>query len=158
MGLAHIENGRVRMVDVSEKEDVTRIAIAEGFIKLRSSTIEAILKERVAKGNVIAAANVAGVLAVKKTSELIPMCHPIPITSVKFDFNIESVGIRVRCTVKSKGKTGVEMEALTGVSVALLTIWDMVKNLEKDEYGNYPKTLIEVVRVVEKFKGGACDR
>ncbi|WP_290596020.1 MULTISPECIES: cyclic pyranopterin monophosphate synthase MoaC [unclassified Archaeoglobus] len=154
MEFTHIEDGKVRMVDVSEKEDVTRVSVAEGFIKLRSSTINAILNKEVAKGNVIAAANIAGVLAVKKTPELIPMCHPIPITSVKFDFDIESVGIRVRCTVKSKGKTGVEMEALTGVSVALLTIWDMVKSLEKDEYGNYPKTLIEVIKVVEKVKGG----
>lgn len=154
MEFTHIEDGKVRMVDVSHKDDVDRIAIAEGYIRLRSSTIEAILKKEVAKGNVIAAANVAGVMAVKKTPELIPMCHPIPITSVNFDFDIESVGIRVKCTVKSKGKTGVEMEALTGVSVALLTIWDMVKSLEKDEYGNYPKTLIEVIRVVEKIKGG----
>ncbi|WP_202319576.1 cyclic pyranopterin monophosphate synthase MoaC [Archaeoglobus neptunius] len=153
MAFTHIEDGKVRMVDVSEKEDVDRIAVAEGYIRLRSSTIEAILKKDVAKGNVIAAANIAGVLAVKKTPELIPMCHPIPITSVKFDFDIESVGIKVRCTVRSRGKTGVEMEALTGVSVALLTIWDMVKSLEKDEHGNYPRTLIEVVRVVEKVKG-----
>ncbi len=154
MELTHIEDGKVRMVDVSHKDDVDRIAVAEGYIRLRGSTIEAILKNEVAKGNVIAAANVAGVMAVKKTPDLIPMCHPIPITSVKFDFDVESVGIKVRCTVKSKGKTGVEMEALTGVSVALLTIWDMVKSLEKDEHGNYPITLIEVVRVVEKVKGG----
>ncbi|AAB89105.1 MULTISPECIES: cyclic pyranopterin monophosphate synthase MoaC [Archaeoglobus] len=154
MELTHIEDGKVRMVDVSHKDDVDRIAVAEGYIRLRSSTIEAIINKEVAKGNVIAAANIAGVMAVKKTPELIPMCHPIPITSVKFDFDIESVGIRVKCTVKSKGKTGVEMEALTGVSVALLTIWDMVKSLEKDERGNYPKTLIEVIRVVEKVKGG----
>ncbi len=154
MEFTHIEDGKVRMVDVSDKDDVDRVAVAEGYIKLKSSTIEAILKKEVAKGNVIAAANVAGVMAVKKTPELIPMCHPIPITSVKFDFDIEGAGIRVRCSVKSKGKTGVEMEALTGVSVALLTIWDMVKSLEKDEYGNYPKTLIEAIRVVEKVKGG----
>ncbi|AIG99137.1 cyclic pyranopterin monophosphate synthase MoaC [Archaeoglobus fulgidus] len=154
MELTHIEDGKVRMVDVSHKDDVDRIAVAEGYIRLRSSTIEAIINKEVAKGNVIAAANIAGVMAVKKTPELIPMCHPIPITSVKFDFDIESGGIRVKCTVKSKGKTGVEMEALTGVSVALLTIWDMVKSLEKDERGNYPKTLIEVIRVVEKVKGG----
>lgn len=154
MELTHIEDGKVRMVDVSHKDDVDRIAVAEGYIRLRSSTIDAIINKEVAKGNVIAAANIAGVMAVKKTPELIPMCHPIPITSVKFDFDIESVGIRVKCTVKSKGKTGVEMEALTGVSVALLTIWDMVKSLEKDERGNYPKTLIEVIRVVEKVKGG----
>lgn len=153
MDFTHIEEDKVRMVDVSEKKDVTRIAVAEGFIKLRSSTINAILNREVAKGNVIAAANIAGVMAVKKTPELIPMCHPIPITSVKFDFDVEKDGVKVTCTVKSKGKTGVEMEALTGVSVALLTIWDMVKSMEKDEYGNYPETSIEVIRVVEKIKG-----
>lgn len=153
MDFTHIEDGKVRMVDVSEKKDVTRMAVAEGFIRLRSSTIDAILNKEVAKGNVIAAANIAGVMAVKKTPELIPMCHPIPITSVKFDFDVGNEGVKVTCVVKSKGKTGVEMEALTGVSVALLTIWDMVKSMEKDEYGNYPETSIEVVKVVEKIKG-----
>ena len=152
MDFTHIEDGKVRMVDISEKDDVMRIAVAEGYIKLKSSTIQAILNQEVAKGNVIAAANIAGVLAVKKTPELIPMCHPIPITSVKFDFDVEQDGVRVKCTVKSRGKTGVEMEALTGVSVALLTIWDMVKSLEKDESGNYPETAIELIRVLEKVK------
>jgi cyclic pyranopterin phosphate synthase len=152
MDFTHIEDGKMRMVDVSEKEDVSRIAVAEGYIKLRTSTIQAILNQEVAKGNVIAAANVAGVLAVKKTPELIPMCHPIPITSVNFDFDVEGERIRVRCTVKSRGKTGVEMEALTGVVAALLTIWDMVKSLEKDESGNYPETAIESIRVLEKVK------
>lgn len=153
MEFSHIEGERVRMVDVSEKEDVPRMATAEGFIRLKRETVDAIVKNKVAKGNVIATANVAGVLAVKKTSELIPMCHPIPITSISFDFEIEESGIRVRCTVKSFGKTGVEMEALTGASVALLTIWDMVKSLEKDSTGNYPETRIEGISVVKKVKG-----
>lgn len=152
MEFTHVENGKVRMVDISKKEDVERVAVAEGFIRLRSPTVEAIVKNEVAKGNVIAAANIAGVLAVKKTWELIPMCHQIPVTSVKFDFEVSERGVRVTCTVKSVGKTGVEMEALTGVSVALLTIWDMVKSLEKDESGNYPETAIECIRVVEKIK------
>ncbi len=149
---SHIENGKVRMVDVSEKDVVLRIATAEGFIKLKKETIEAIKRGEVEKGNVIATAIVAGTLAVKKTSELIPMCHPIPITSVKFDYEFEDEGIRMLCEVRAFAKTGVEMEALTGVSVALLTVWDMVKSMEKDEKGNYPETAIKNVRVVEKVK------
>ncbi|MDI9610135.1 MAG: cyclic pyranopterin monophosphate synthase MoaC [Archaeoglobales archaeon] len=152
MEFSHIKKGKVAMVDVSNKEEVLRIAIAEGFIRLKRETIEAILNEKVVKGNVLATANIAGVLAVKKTPEIIPMCHPIPITSISLDFSVEKEGIRVRCTVKAIAKTGVEMEAITGVSVALLTIWDMVKSLEKDESGNYPSTCIENVKVLEKVK------
>ncbi len=153
MEFTHVDGERVRMVDVSDKSEVVRVATAEGFIRLRTETVRAILENRVAKGNVLATANVAGVLAVKKTPELIPMCHPIPITSVAFDFDITEEGIKVECTVKSVGRTGVEMEALVGVTSALLTIWDMVKSLEKDENGNYPHARITDIRVVEKFKG-----
>ncbi|TDA26483.1 MAG: cyclic pyranopterin monophosphate synthase MoaC [Archaeoglobi archaeon] len=152
MEFSHLDGERVRMVDISSKNDVLRTATAEGFIRLKRETIEAIIGNKVAKGNVLATANIAGVMAVKKTPELIPMCHPIPLTSISFDFKIEGEGIRVRCTVKSLGKTGVEMEALVGVSVALLTIWDMVKSLEKDETGNYPLASIEHLRVLEKKK------
>lgn len=152
MEFSHMRDGKARMVDISEKEEVLRIAIAEGFIKLKKETIEAILSDKIAKGNVIATANLAGILAVKKTPELIPMCHSIPITSVSFDFEVEKEGIRVRCTVKAIARTGVEMEAITGVSVALLTIWDMVKSLEKDESGNYPSTSIEKIIVLKKLK------
>ena len=141
------------MVDISEKKDVVRIAKAEGFIRLKKDTIDAIKSGKVPKGDVLATANIAGILAVKKTPELIPMCHPIPITSVSIEFEVTDEGVKAVCTVKSVGKTGVEMEALTGVSVALLTIWDMVKALEKDETGNYPHTVIEYVRVVKKVKG-----
>ncbi len=152
MEFTHIEGDRVRMVDISKKRDVRRSAIAEGFIKLKKETIKAIVNNMVAKGNVLVTANVAAVMAVKKTSELIPMCHPIPITSVTLDFDVEEDGVRVRCMVKSTGKTGVEMEALTGVSIALLTIWDMVKSMEKNEEGNYPETVISTIRVTEKVK------
>ena len=145
--------GKVEMVDISEKKDVVRIAKAEGFIRLKKDTIDAIKSGKVPKGDVLATANIAGILAVKKTPELIPMCHPIPITSVSIEFEVTDEGVKAVCTVKSVGKTGVEMEALTGVSVALLTIWDMVKALEKDETGNYPHTVIEYVRVVKKVKG-----
>ncbi len=153
MELTHIEGERVRMVDVSEKNDVPRVAVAEGFIRLRPETVRAIVENRIAKGNVLATANVAAVMAAKRTHELVPMCHPIPITSVRVDFEVLSDGVKVRCEVKSVSKTGVEMEALTAASVALLTIWDMVKSLEKDESGNYPSTRIEFVRVVKKVKG-----
>ncbi len=153
MEFTHIQGSRVRMVDVTQKKPVVRIAKAEGFIRLKSETINAIVENRVAKGNVLATANVAGILAVKKTPELIPMCHPIPITSVTVDFEVLEDGVKAVCTVKSVGKTGVEMEALVGVSTALLTIWDMVKSLEKDETGNYPHTRIEYVKVSEKIKG-----
>jgi cyclic pyranopterin phosphate synthase len=140
------------MVDVTFKPEVVRIAKAEGFIRLKRETIEAIRENKIPKGDVLSTANIAGILAVKKTPDLIPMCHPIPITSVSIEFNVQDNGIKVTCTVKSVGKTGVEMEALTGVSLALLTIWDMVKALEKDETGNYPHTAVEYIRVVEKVK------
>lgn len=152
MDSAHVKGEKVRMVDISEKSEVLRVAVAEGFIRLKKKTIEAILKNKVEKGNVTTVANVAGVMAVKKTPELIPMCHQIPIESVDFDFEILENGIRVVCTVKAVAKTGVEMEALSGVAIALLTIWDMVKSLEKDEKGNYPETLIEKIVVLEKRK------
>jgi cyclic pyranopterin phosphate synthase len=144
--------GRSRVVDISEKKDVLRVAVAEGFIKLRKETVEAITKDEIAKGDVLAVASTAGILAVKKTPEIIPMCHPIQLTSIDINFDIFEGGIKVICAVKSVGKTGVEMEAITGVSVALLTIWDMVKSLEKDETGNYPETVIGDVRVVRKEK------
>ncbi len=140
------------MVDISEKKDVIRIAVAEGVIRLRKETIEAIKEGKVPKGDVLTVASVAGMMAVKKTPEIVPMCHPIPVTSVSIDFELLEDGVKARCTVKSVGKTGVEMEALTGVSVALLTVWDMVKSLEKDESGNYPQTAIESIRVLEKVK------
>ena len=143
---------QAKMVDISTKNDVIRVAVAEGFIKLRKETIKAIKEGKTPKGDVLNTASIAAILAVKKTPEIVPMCHPIPITSVRVDFDFGDDGVRAICTVKSVGKTGVEMEALTGVSVALLTIWDMVKSLEKDESGNYPDTAIEWVRVVEKRK------
>lgn len=139
------------IVDISEKKDVLRIATAEGFIKLKKDTVKAIIEGKIPKGDVLSVASTAAILAIKKTPELIPMCHPIPITSVDVKFDV-SEGIKAICTVKSFGKTGVEMEAITGVSVALLTIWDMVKSFEKDESGNYPDTVIETIKVVRKEK------
>ncbi len=149
----HIEAGRARMVDISEKNNVSRLARAVGEIVLSAETIEKIRTGTVEKGNVFATARVAAVLAVKKTPEIIPMCHQIPITGIDVDFEIEEEAVSVVVEVRTVGKTGVEMEALTGVSVALLTVWDMVKSAEKDETGNYPHTLIRNIRVLEKIKG-----
>jgi cyclic pyranopterin phosphate synthase len=143
----------MRMVDISVKETVHREAEAVGRIKLKGATIKAVEGGRIMKGDPLPAAEIACILAVKKTPELLPLCHPVPITSVDVSFNISEDHIEVRCRVTADYKTGVEMEALTGVSVALLTIWDMVKYLEKDEDGQYPSTTISGIRVVEKRKG-----
>ncbi len=153
MKLSHIQEGRARMVDVSDKPDVIRKAVAVGEIGLKQGTVEAIKNRQIEKGEVFETARVAAVMAVKNTSSVIPMCHNIPITSidVRFDTDIET--IRATVEVRSTGKTGVEMEALHGVSVALLTIWDMVKSAEKDDTGNYPFTEIRNIRVIEKSKG-----
>jgi cyclic pyranopterin phosphate synthase len=149
----HIHNDRAQMVDISAKGDVVREAIASGKIFLRPETLAAIREGTVVKGNVLATARVAATLAVKKTPDLIPMCHQIPISSISVDFVEGSGYLEATVIVKMTGKTGVEMEALTGVSVALLTVWDMVKSAEKDKDGQYPVTRITDVRVVEKKKG-----
>jgi cyclic pyranopterin phosphate synthase len=141
------------MVDVSEKKDVIREAVAEGKIYLRPETLQAVRQGTVLKGNVLATARVAATLAVKQTPLLIPLCHQIPLSAVDVEFTYGEDCIEAEVRVRSTGKTGVEMEALTGVSVALLTIWDMVKSAEKDEQGQYPFTRIESIRVVEKKKG-----
>ncbi len=141
------------MVDISEKKEVLRVARARGTIVLKSTTIDEIKENKVKKGDVFETAKVAGMLAVKRTPDMIPHCHPIPIEGVDFKFNMHGNRIDVECEVKAHYKTGVEMEALTGVSVALLTIWDMVKYLEKDENGQYPMTQIKDIEVVEKRKG-----
>jgi len=140
------------MVDISEKEDVERVAVASGSIKLKNSTVEKIKSGTIKKGNVLGCAETAAILAVKKTPDMIPLCHPISIEAVKVDFSIDEGDIKAAVSVKSVGKTGVEMDALHGVSVALLTIWDMVKSEEKDETGNYPHTWIEEIRVEKKEK------
>jgi cyclic pyranopterin phosphate synthase len=150
----HIRNDRAQMVDISAKGDVTREATAAGRIYVRPETLASIRKGTVVKGNVLATARVAATLAVKNTSAIIPMCHPIPISSIAVDFTDGDGYIEATVVVKMTGKTGVEMEALTGVSVALLTIWDMVKSAEKDTAGQYPVTRITDIRVIEKKKGG----
>jgi cyclic pyranopterin phosphate synthase len=149
----HITDDRAQMVDISGKGDIVREAVATGRIYLRPETLAAIRGGTVVKGNVLATARIAATLAVKETPRIIPMCHTIPINSISVDFVDGDGYIESIVRVKSSGKTGVEMEALTGVSVALLTIWDMVKSAEKDEYGQYPVTRITGIRVVEKKKG-----
>ncbi len=140
------------MVDISDKRDVTRRAVALGEIRLKPETIEAIRNHKIVKGEVLETARIAAVMAVKSTPSMIPMCHQIPVTSIDVRFDINKDTIKATVEVKSIGKTGVEMEALHGVSVALLTIWDMVKSAEKDETGNYPFTKIKNIRVLEKSK------
>ncbi|AAL81978.1 cyclic pyranopterin monophosphate synthase MoaC [Pyrococcus furiosus DSM 3638] len=152
MKLTHVDEKGVKMVEVGHKKDMYRRAIAKGRIKLKPETIKLIREGKIEKGNVLAAAQIAGILAVKKTFDIIPLCHPIPLTGVDITFDFGEDYIEVTCEVRAIYKTGVEMEALTGVSVALLTIWDMVKAVEKDEKGQYPYTKIEEIRVVEKIK------
>ncbi|MCZ9313431.1 MAG: cyclic pyranopterin monophosphate synthase MoaC [Methanocorpusculum sp.] len=149
------EKNEVHMVDVTPKPDVSREATASGRIYLRPETLKAIAEGTVVKGNVLATAQVAGTMAVKQTWALIPMCHPIPVGAVTLSFVQTDEYIEVSCRVKTFGKTGIEMEALTGASVALLTIWDMVKSAEKDADGQYPVTRIEGIHVVEKIKGSS---
>ncbi len=144
----------MKMVEISEKSDVLRIARAKGSITLKENTIKLIKEGKIKKGDVISATKMAAILAIKKTPELIPLCHPIPITGANVEVKINTREIEVEVEVKSIGKTGVEMEALVGVSTALLTIWDMVKAYEKDERGQYPTTKISEIRVIEKIKGG----
>lgn len=141
------------MVDISGKAEVFREATATGEIQLKPETVDLIREEKIAKGNPLYTAKIAGVLAAKKTSELVPLCHPLPLTSVNVEVKImEKTVVAVTATVKTKAKTGVEMEALTAVSVGLLTVWDMVKQYEKDAAGQYPKTAIENIHVVKKMK------
>jgi len=141
------------MVDVTPKPEVYREATARGSIKLMAETIRLIKEGRVEKGDPIEIAKVAGILAAKKTSSLIPLCHPLPLTNVNVELRVTGESnVEATATVKTKAQTGVEMEALVAVSVALLTVWDMVKQYEKDEQGQYPHTVIEEIRVVRKLK------
>ncbi|MBN1454965.1 MAG: cyclic pyranopterin monophosphate synthase MoaC [Methanomicrobia archaeon] len=140
------------MVDISAKGNVERTAIASGTIYLNPSTIEKIHSGTTRKGNVLGCAEVAAILAVKRTPEVIPLCHQINIEQVTVEFSVGTDRISASVSVKSVGKTGVEMDALHGLSIALLTIWDMVKAEEKDETGNYPHTRISDIQVEKKEK------
>jgi cyclic pyranopterin phosphate synthase len=146
------ENG-MAMVDISDKPEVFREATATGTIKLKPETIRLINERKIAKGDPLYTAKIAGILAAKKTSTLIPLCHPLPLTNVEVEVKVlDKSTVRVMSTVKTKAQTGVEMEALVATAVSLLTIWDMVKKYEKDAEGQYPFTVIENIRVVKKIK------
>ncbi len=142
-----------RMIDITRKNIVYREATAYGRIRLRKETINLIKEKKIEKGDPLQVASIAGILAAKETPSLLPMCHPIELTNVSIECSIEDeehVGCRAR--VKAIARTGVEMEALTAVSIALLNIWDMVKKYEKDEKGLYPYTRIENIVVESKVK------
>lgn len=149
MSLSHFDkDGHAHMVDVSDKAVTDRIAVAEGAVVMTPGTLAMITEGRAKKGDVLGVARLAGIMAAKKTADLIPLCHPLPITKVALDLIADPAlpGVRVQATVKTGGQTGVEMEALTAVSVACLTIYDMVKAVEKS-------MRIEGIRLVLKDGG-----
>ncbi len=141
------------MVDVSAKPEVFRQATATGSIRLKPETVKRIKDGKIAKGDPLYTAKTAGILAAKKTSDMIPFCHPLPLTNVEVTTNIvDKTTVQITSTVKTKAQTGVEMEALTATLISLLTVWDMVKQYEKDAQGQYPTTRIEDVKVIRKLK------
>jgi cyclic pyranopterin phosphate synthase len=151
--LTHIgADGEARMVDVSGKDATERQATAEGFVRMSKATLDLVLSGNAKKGDVLGAARIAGIMAAKKTSELIPLCHPLLLSKVEVDISPDTAlpGLVVKATVKITGQTGVEMEALTAVSVACLTIYDMVKAAEKS-------MRIEGIRLLEKSGGKSGD-
>jgi cyclic pyranopterin phosphate synthase len=150
---SHVDDeDRVQMVDVGDKDAVDRRAVATGRIALQPETAATIDAGEVAKGNVLATARIAAIQAVKRTWDDIPLCHQIPVDGVTVEFEVGEAAIESTVEVSSTGQTGVEMEALNGVTRALLTVFDMVKAAEKDDDGEYPEARIEDVRVVEKHK------
>jgi cyclic pyranopterin phosphate synthase len=151
--LTHIDQGgAARMVDVSEKAATERIAVAEGRVRMSEATLDLVLSGNAKKGDVLGAARIAGIMAAKRTHDLIPLCHPLPITKVEIDIVPDAAahagtsGLVVRATVKVTGQTGVEMEALTAVSVACLTVYDMIKAVERG-------AVIDAIRLIEKSGG-----
>jgi cyclic pyranopterin phosphate synthase len=151
--LSHLDShGRARMVDVSEKPDTARLAVAKGEVRMERATLALIQEGQLKKGDVLGIAEVAGVMAAKRTSELIPLCHPLALSKVEVDLQLDEAlpGVVITATVKTTGKTGVEMEALTAVAVAALTVYDMAKAAEKTMHiGN--------IRLVEKHGGRSGD-
>ena len=144
--LTHIgADGGAQMVDVSAKPLSARTAIARGKIKLQRKTLDLISKDQIAKGNVLATARIAGIQAAKRTAHLIPLCHTLPLSEVKIDIVTSQSGAEVTCTARTVAQTGVEMEALTGVTIALLTIYDMCKAVDK-------RMQLSDIRLIEKTK------
>ncbi|QSG02977.1 cyclic pyranopterin monophosphate synthase MoaC [Natranaeroarchaeum sulfidigenes] len=151
--LTHVDDsGEAQMVDVGDKPDSDRRAVATGEITLQPSTVEAIRANDVEKGDVLATARIGAIQAVKHTWETIPMCHQIPVSNVDVEFEVGDEYVELTVGVETTGKTGCEMEALEGVTTGLNVVWDMVKAAEKDAEGQYPDTRIENVRVVQKRK------
>ena len=149
--LTHLdEQGKARMVDIGRKAETHRVAVAEGIIRMSPAALAAIRDGTVPKGDVLAAARIAGIMAAKKTADLIPLCHPLALTSVTVDFAIEDHVVRVTASAALTGRTGVEMEAMTAASVALLTIYDMAKAVDKG-------MVIEGLRLIEKRGGKSGD-
>ncbi len=150
-GLTHLdESGAARMVDVGGKAPSQRVAIAAGSIRMSDATLQAVREGNGPKGDVLGAARIAGIMAAKKTSELIPLCHPLPLDAVSLEFDFIEGAVTATATASTTGKTGVEMEALTATSIALLTIYDMAKALEKG-------MVISEVRLLEKRGGKSGD-
>jgi cyclic pyranopterin phosphate synthase len=150
MQFSHLdEQGRARMVDVSEKPDTRRAAAAAALVRMAPATVDLIRNQALAKGDVMAVARVAGILAAKQTPFLIPMCHPLPLTEVRVDLELGADGVAIRSHVSTVGKTGVEMEALTAAAAAALAVYDMCKAVDKS-------MTIEGIRVLEK-SGGKSD-
>jgi cyclic pyranopterin phosphate synthase len=153
MSLTHIdEQGRVQMVDVGDKPDTERVAVAKGEVQMKPETLRLIAEKGLPKGDVLTTAQLAGIMAAKETAHLIPLCHPLMLTQVEVGFEIDQAASRIEitATVRTRGKTGVEMEALTAVSVAALTIYDMAKAAEKT-------MRINNVRLVKKSGGKSGD-
>ncbi len=145
--LSHLDDkGQARMVDVSEKDVTSRKAVAKGRVRLSAEALALIVEGKAPKGDVFAAARLAGIMAAKKTADLIPLCHPLPLSAVNVDFTVEKEAIEITATVTVSGRTGVEMEALTAVSVAALTLYDMVKAVDK-------RMVIGDIRLVAKEGG-----
>lgn len=149
--LTHLdEAGAARMVDVGDKAVTKREAIAECWVEMRPETVQAVRDASVAKGDALGVARVAAIMGAKRTSELIPLCHPLPITSVEADFELHDTGVRILVTARVTGKTGVEMEAMTGAAIAGLTLVDMVKGIEKG-------VSLKYVRLLSKTGGKSGD-
>ncbi|SDP87279.1 cyclic pyranopterin monophosphate synthase MoaC [Phyllobacterium sp. OV277] len=151
--LTHLDSsGAAHMVDVGDKAETERVAVAEGYVRMRRETLDLILSGNAKKGDVVGTARIAGIMAAKKTHDLIPLCHPLLLSKITVDIDADSSlpGLHVRATVKLSGKTGVEMEALTAVSIACLTIYDMAKAADKG-------MIIQSIRLLEKSGGKSGD-
>jgi len=148
MELSHLDRGRARMVDVGDKPVTARSAIAQGAVRMSSEAFRLVAEQAVAKGDVLAVCEIAGTMAAKRTAELIPLCHPLGLDQVDVEATLDEAlpGVRIRAMAKTVGRTGVEMEALTAVTVACLTVYDMVKAADR-------AMVIEEIRVVEKTGG-----